>query len=292
MFVSHNFSIPMNTTFITPKPFNPQKIRARKVNLQLSADIPKIWHGNSLIMTHFFNGINLFLPTFELMMFRVMKSQLNNIEDSELKKQICGFIAQEANHSQAHHEYNQILRKQGYKFDKWLKISDFILVEILEKRLGKLVSLATIAGFEHLTTLLAEIILKEDMLESADLRLKELWNWHAAEEIEHSSVAFIYLQKINNSYWLRVLGGILGAVIVVGFIATGMLLLVVQERDFLSWKTLRDLNKLLFTKYKLVPYSLKPFFEYFKLKFSPCNQDVYPLAEKVFGNGWMTLGNG
>ncbi|MEM1003712.1 MAG: metal-dependent hydrolase, partial [Bacteroidota bacterium] len=103
--------------------------------------------------------------------------------------------------------------------------------------------------------------------------------------IEHSSLAFIYLQKINNSYWLRLLGGILGAVIVVGFIAGGMLLLVVQERDFLRWKTLIDLKKLLFTKYKLIPYGLKPFLEYFKFKFRPCSQDVYPLAERVFGNG-------
>ena len=275
----------MNRIFITPKPFNSQKIRPRKVNLQLSADIPKIWHGNSLIVTHFFNGINLFLPSFELMMVRVMKNQLNNIEDSELKKQICGFIAQEANHSQAHHQYNQILRKQGYKVEKWLKFTDLILLEILEKRLGKIVSLATIAGFEHLTTLLAGIVLKVDMLEPADFRMKDLWQWHAAEEIEHSSLAFIYLQKINNSYWLRVLGGILGAVIVVSFIAGGMLLLVIQERDFFSWKTLTDLNKLLFTKYKLIPYGLKPFLEYFQFKFRPCNQDVYPLAERVFGNG-------
>ena len=272
----------MNISLITPKPFNPQKLRARKVNFQLSTDIPKIWHGNSLIMTHFFNAINLFLPAFELMMVRVMKSQLNNIEDSEFKKQICGFIAQEASHSQAHHQYNQILRKQGYKFEKLLKTTDFILTEIVEKPLGKQVSLATIAGFEHLTTLLAEIVLKVDMLEPAEFRMKELWKWHAAEEIEHSSLAFIYLQKINNSYWLRVVGGVVGAAIVVSFIAIGMLLLVLQERYFFSWKTLIDLNKLLFTKYKLIPYSLIPFFEYFNFKFDSCNQDIYPLAEKVF----------
>ncbi|MBE9214115.1 metal-dependent hydrolase [Plectonema cf. radiosum LEGE 06105] len=272
----------MNTTFTTSKPFNPQKIQPRKVDFQFSTEIPKLWHNNSPIMTHFFNGINLFLPTFELFMVRVMKSQLSNIKDSQLKTQICGFISQEANHSQAHHQYNQILREQGYKFETWLKISDFILLEILEKRLGQVVSLATIAGFEHLTTLLAEIILKANMLEPAHSRMRQLWQWHAAEEIEHSSVAFIFLQQVNNSYLLRFIGGLLGAAIVVGFIAVGMLSLVVQERNFISWKTLMDLKKLLFTKYKLVPYGLKTFFQYFKLKFYPCNQDVYTLAEKVF----------
>lgn len=271
----------MNTNVITTKPFNPQKLELRKINLQFSGDIPKLWHGNSLIMTHFFNSINLFLPTFESMMVRVMKSQLSCIRDSELKRQICGFIGQEASHSQAHHKYNQTLREQGYKFETWLKITDFILIEILEKRLGKVVSLATIAGFEHLTTLLAEIVLKANMLEPADSRMRELWEWHAAEEIEHSSLAFVYLQKTNNSYWLRLLGGVLGAAIVVSFIAVGMLLLVVQESDFLHWKTLMDLKKLLFTKYKLIPYGLKPFFEYYKFNFYPCNQDIYPLAEKV-----------
>ena len=108
------------------KPFNPQKIRARKIKFQFSNEIPRLWHDNSLATTHFINAFGLLLPGFEAFMVRVLKTQLSNIKDSELESQIYGFIGQEANHGKAHNQYNQILREQGYKFDTWLKVMDFI----------------------------------------------------------------------------------------------------------------------------------------------------------------------
>ncbi|MBW4636380.1 MAG: metal-dependent hydrolase [Iphinoe sp. HA4291-MV1] len=273
----------MKTNFeaLTLKPFNPQKIQARNINFKFSTEIPRHWHDNSLTTTHFINAIGLFLPSFESFMVRVLKSQLGNIKDSKLENQICGFIGQEANHGKAHHKYNQILQNQGYKFETWLKTMDFILAEIMEKRLGSKICLATIAGFEHLTTLLAGIILKVKMLESADSRIRSLWEWHAVEEIEHSSLALILLQETDNSYWLRAVGGLLGAGLVIGFTTLGMLLLVIQEPGFFSCKTLTDLKQLLFTKYKILPYSWKPILEYFKFNFTPCNEDILLLAENL-----------
>ncbi|WDD30180.1 metal-dependent hydrolase (plasmid) [Nostoc sp. UHCC 0926] len=263
------------------KPFNPQKIQARKIKFQFSNEIPRLWHDNSLATTHFLNAIGLFLPGFEAFMVRGLKTQLSNINDSELESQIYGFIGQEANHGKAHNQYNQILRQQGYKFDTWLKVMDFILKEIIEKRLSSKICLAAIAGFEHLTTLLAGISLKVNLLEVADYRIRPLWEWHAVEEIEHSSLAFNLLQEIDNSYWLRALGGLLGAILVFGFTIFGMLLLFIQERDFFSFKTLIDLQKLLFTKYKLIPYGWKSVFHYFKFDFHPNNQDILLLAENL-----------
>ena len=89
------------------------------------------------------------------------------------------------------------------------------------------------------------------------------------------------MQEIDNSYWLRALGGLLGAIVVFGFTIFGMLLLFIQERDFFSFKTLIDLQKLLFTKYKLIPYGWKSVFHYFKFDFHPNNQDILLLAENL-----------
>ena len=263
------------------KPFNPQKIQARKIDFPLYTDIPKLWHENSVATTHFINSVSLFLPGFESFMVRVLKKHLNHIENPELKRQALGFIGQEANHGAAHYQYNQILRQQGYKFDTWLKIIDYLLIEIVEKRLSHKVCLAIIAGFEHLTTLLSEIVLKFNLLESGDSRMCELWQWHAMEEIEHSSLAFVLLQEINKSYWLRAIGGFLGAAIIYGFIFFGMLVLMLQESECFSWKTLVDLKQLFFTKYKIISYGWKPALEYFKFNFHPCNQDLLPLAENL-----------
>jgi predicted metal-dependent hydrolase len=273
----------MKTNFeaLTLKPFNPRKIQARKINFPLSTDIPKLWHENSVTTTHFINAIGLFLPAFESFMVRVLKRHLNQIENPELKRQILGFIGQETNHGKVHYQYNQILRQQGYKFDTWLKIMDYLLIEIVEKRLSSKVCLAIVAGFEHLTTLLSGISLTVNLLGPSDSRMRELWQWHAVEEIEHSSLAFILLQEVDKSYWLRAIGGLLGAVLIYGFIIVGMLVLMPQEPGCFSWKTLADLKQLLFTKYKLVPYGWKPMLEYFKFNFHPCNQDILPLAENL-----------
>ncbi len=64
-------------------------------------------------------------------------------------------------------------------------------------------SLAVIAGFEHLTSGLAEIALRYDTLINAYCKMKALWEWHAAEQIEHKTLAFDFLQVIDNGYWLR-----------------------------------------------------------------------------------------
>ncbi len=280
--ITKRLAQPENSLPFERRPLNPQQVRSRKTNFQFSAEIPKLWLRDNLIVTHFFNGINLFLPAFEAFMVRVMKAQLKNVDSAELKKQISGFIAQEATHSQAHEQYNQTLREQGYKFDAYLNTVDFVFSQILEKRLGAKVSLAVIAGFEHLTSGLAEIALRYDMLINGDYKMKALWEWHAAEEIEHKTLAFDFLQVIDNGYWLRSLGAVIGAAIVVSGIASGMLLLCVQEPNFFSIQSLVDLKKLLLTEYKLVPRSLSIFWQYFKPTFHPSQRSSDYLGERVF----------
>lgn len=61
-------------------------------------------------------------------------------------------------------------------------------------------NLAIIAGFEHLTTLFAEFALETDFLAEAEPKLRELFEWHGAEEIEHKSVAYDVFQNATDSY--------------------------------------------------------------------------------------------
>jgi predicted metal-dependent hydrolase len=272
-----------NFEALTLKPFNPQKIQARKINFPFSIEIPKLWHENSVATTHFCNSVSLFLPGLESFTVRLLKKHLNQVKDPELKKQTLGFLSQEAIHGAAHEQYNQMLRQQGYKIDTWLKIMDYLLIEIVEKRSSNKVRLAFIAGFEHLTTLLSEIVLKVNLFKSGDCdsRMCELWQWHCMEEIEHSSLAFVLLQEEDKSYWLRAIGGLLGVAIVYGFMFFGMVVLMLQEPECFTWKTLIDLKQLFFTKYKIISYGWKPMLEYYKFNFHPRNQDILSLAENV-----------
>lgn len=149
-------------------------------------------------------------------------------------------------------------------------------------RLGLPLQLAAIAGFEHLTASLSEITLHHNTMAQAHPAMKALWEWHAAEELEHKSIAFDVFQAIEGSYWRRVLGGVLGIAIVVSFMTTGMLLLAAQDPGFLSFKTLSDLNKLLLTEYRLIPRTVRHIVPYFQPKFHPSQRDDHHYGEQIF----------
>lgn len=263
------------------KPLNPNLCEPRKVNFQFH-NIPKLWLNNSSVLTHYFNAMNIFLPAFEAFMVRVMKNQLPRIKNTELEVPIRGFIKQEATHGQTHQKYNKILEAQGYKFNRALKIADFLFTEVLEKYLSPKMCLALIAGFENIATRISYIALKSNVLANAGPTMRLLWEWHSAEEIEHSGLAFKFLIHVDNRYWIRILGGLLGAVMVVGAIIVGMVLLIIQDQSLTSKKTFDDLKKLFFTEYKFFPSIFKDLIPYFKLKFNPQSQDLYKYAEKVF----------
>lgn len=269
------------TSHFELRPLDSHHIYPRKTNFKFSPEIPKLWFRNSSILTHFVNGINLFISDFELFMVRVLKSQFHTISDPVFKQQVRGFIGQESSHSSVHVKYNQTLREQGYQFESFSKILRFVFEKVLPK-LGTNLSLATIAGFEHLTSLLAEITLKYDFFETAHPAMRELWYWHAAEELEHKTMAFDVLQSVDRSYLLRVWGLVLGTAIVSVLTVSGMFLLAFQDSNFFSWKTCADLNNLFFTEYKLLPRSLTRLLVYFQPNFHPSQQDTQQYAAKVF----------
>ncbi|BAZ14982.1 hypothetical protein NIES4071_68520 [Calothrix sp. NIES-4071] len=263
------------------KPLNPGLCEPRKVNFQFN-NIPKLWLNNSSVLTHFFNAMNLFLPAFESFMVRVMKNQLPCIKNTELELPIRGFIKQEATHGQTHQKYNKTLQAQGYKFRTALKITDFFFTEVLEKYLSTTMCLALIAGFENIASIISYVGLKSNMLATADPTMRSLWEWHFAEEIEHSGLALKFLNHLDNRYWMRALGGLLGAAIVVVLLVFGMILLILQDTNFANKKTFDDLRKFLFTEYKFIPLMFKGVIPYFKFKFYPELEDLYQYAEKVF----------
>ncbi|OKH46698.1 hypothetical protein NIES2101_24540 [Calothrix sp. HK-06] len=144
--------------------------------------------------------------------------------------------------------------------------------------------LALIAGFENMTTIISYIVLKSNMLVTANPTMRSLWEWHAAEEIEHSGLAFKFSNYVDNRYWIRILGGLLGTVMVIGAIVVGMALLIMQDQSLTNQKTFDDLRKFLFTEYKFLPLTLKHLTPYFKLEFNPKSEDLYQYGEKVFLN--------
>jgi predicted metal-dependent hydrolase len=206
------------------------------------------------VITHNFNGYNLLFPEFELFFVRSVLYYKNNIEDETLKQQVKGFVGQESMHAKVHEEYFEVLREQGYKIDKFLRLYKRY-ANFIERMAAPKLRIALTAAAEHYTATIAGMLVSSpELLEDVDPIMKKLMVWHSAEEIEHRSVAFEVMQLAGVNYPLRILA----------FLMTSF--------DMLLWSTL---SSLLFLRQDKI--SLFKSFKY-KRQFHKQN----PMANKKF----------
>lgn len=264
------------------RPLNHLDVRPRKTAFSFNDAIPRHWLAGEPCKTHFYNSINLFAVAFEDFMVRVMHAHLAHVDEPELRRQIRGFMGQEATHARAHEKFLHTLRQQGYHIDEHLRRMDYLFSVVLEKKLGTRMSLSSISGFEHLTALLSEITLADGLLRDAEPPMRSLWEWHAAEELEHKALAFDLLQSVSTSYPLRVAGALLGGATAGACLASGMLLLLRQDGELWRRRTLEDFGALLWSRHRMMPLGLSIFLDYLKPGFHPHQRDTLHLARRVF----------
>jgi len=126
------------------------------------------------------------------------------VQDPVLKRQVAGFIGQEAIHGREHRAFNDRLAELGYPvktFERFTKRG----LEIRERLLPPSSNLAATAALEHFTATLAELILSNpearDMI--GNQAVTDLFVWHALEESEHKAVAFDVYKAVGGSERLR-----------------------------------------------------------------------------------------
>jgi len=71
------------------------------------------WHAQGSHVTHFFNALSLLFPAGERFFMDSVRHYRDDIDDPVLKKQVLGFIGQEAMHTREHVEYNDLLQQAG-----------------------------------------------------------------------------------------------------------------------------------------------------------------------------------
>jgi uncharacterized protein len=113
------------------------------------------------------------------------------VQDPVLKRQVAGFIGQEAIHGREHRAFNDRLAELGYPvktFERFTKRG----LEIRERLLPPSSNLAATAALEHFTATLAELLLTDERARAmfGEPAARDLFVWHALEESEHKDVAF------------------------------------------------------------------------------------------------------
>ena len=258
------------------------KIQVRPIHFRFPDTIERYWLGDSAYNTHLLNSLTLLLPDIERYINQTIKQQLPQLTNPQLRQQTRAFIAQEAQHASQHTHFWHNLRQQGYRFEKFVSVAQWIWFDALTPRLSLTLNLAIVAGLEHLTSLMAEIALVENFLDSAEPNLKALFEWHAAEEIEHQAVAFDVLQSATRNYGLRLLGLVISNFLVLALMNWGTVLLLHQDKkrgDRCVWG---DLISFWFIKEKLFFKALASAFRYAKPNFHPTQKDNQHLVAQVF----------
>jgi uncharacterized protein len=146
------------------------------------------WVRGDAHATAFFNALSAVFPHGETFMVRSMIPWAERVPPS-LGREVNAFIEQEAGHSREHIAMNKGLIGAGYDVAPLeRKIKAFVRFFENTSDMTKLTATMCI---EHFTAIVAAEVLKTPShLDGSDAELRELWLWHAVEEVEHKGVAY------------------------------------------------------------------------------------------------------
>ena len=179
-------------------------IKTRRIRFAYAGgSVDRHFMGGDPAMSHVLAVLSSFFPEGEDFFVRSVRNYRDRVTDPELKKQVAGFIGQEAIHGREHRELNRELQSMGYPtwvIDRLTKVGLWGL-----RLLPKPHQLAVTAALEHYTATLAELLMGEERARErlTDPEIRNLLLWHAMEESEHKSVAFDVFQAVNGKRRIR-----------------------------------------------------------------------------------------
>ncbi len=200
----------------TPSAHELHTLTVRRLLVDLSPGFPRHWHGGDAFKTAFFNALSMSFPAGEQFFIDSVRRGVERLPDTLdntlLREVVRGFIGQEATHRRLHGLFNAQLEQQGLvniwagRIEKRAAKERETLFSDPEK--GHLRELAVTAAYEHLTAIFGHLALSHvdedgDFLAGVEEPLKTLWRWHAAEEIEHKSVAYDLYTRLGGTAAMR-----------------------------------------------------------------------------------------
>jgi hypothetical protein len=146
------------------------------------------WMGGDPVGTAFYNALSVTFPRGEAFFVESVRA-FRDGTPPKLAAEINAFIKQEVMHSREHIQFNNRVADAGFDIDPLERD----VIASLEQIKGRpaIVDLAATMALEHFTAILAHQLLANPRhLGPADDQSRELWRWHALEEIEHKGVAY------------------------------------------------------------------------------------------------------
>jgi predicted metal-dependent hydrolase len=260
------------------------KIEVRNLRFPLNPSMPRYWLGGNRVMSLFLDHLSMVFPPGERFFMQSVRTYDTKVKDPQLKEAMRAFHAQEALHGREHASYNELLRGRGYPVDAIDRSAKGIL-GLSERLLPKSWQLAATAALEHFTAMLAQFLLSNDsVLEGAPPEMAAMWRWHAAEENEHSAVAFDVFRVVGGPrayrYFTRVIVMVFTTLFFWLKMVEHQVRMMHADGCLLHGKEWLALGKFAFRKPGVFPLLWRAYFAYFKPSFHPHQLDCSPLLER------------
>jgi predicted metal-dependent hydrolase len=193
---------------VTAQTNNPErKVPTRRISFEESLqDLPKHFAvDGDPILSHVAASLSAVFPDGEDYFVRSVRQFRDQITDPVLKRQVAGFIGQEAMHGREHRAFNDRLDQLGYPTKKVERFTKWGL-ELRERVAPPKANLAATAALEHFTATLAELVLTNEEVRDhfGHDAVRDLFLWHALEESEHKAVAFDVYRAVGGTERMRV----------------------------------------------------------------------------------------
>jgi predicted metal-dependent hydrolase len=193
----------------------PHDITVRKVKFEFPDALDDVLPGDDLVSETYLVAFSLTMPYLEPYLIRTYRSVADDITNPALAADVREFIGQEAQHFQNHRRVNEMIKRQ-------LGPDVATRLQAVEDRLdadyrrfstskSRHFNLVYAEGFEAMTCAMAITSFAEAEAGRSATRpgpWGTLWAWHAAEEIEHRTVAFDVYEHLEGSYPRRVIGSL------------------------------------------------------------------------------------
>lgn len=237
------------------------------------------WFDNHAFKTAWFNAMSITFPLGEKFFIDSVRHFAGQIQDPKLTEDIRGFCGQEGFHRREHQRYNEALcRLRGYD----LQQMEGRLERNIQRSytfMSPLQRLALTASMEHITAIMAESALSDDdpMLGQADSAMRALWQWHAAEEMEHKAVAFDVYRAVGGTEKLRRQAMRQATFFLALDIGLCLLHMLRKDKNLWNLRVWREGWKFLFFKGGILRRVWPAYKEYYREGFHPWDRDTRPL---------------
>lgn len=270
-----------------------------RVNKQKFEDgVPLNWAGRSSLQNHVLNTLSLMFPDGERFFIRSVKHFSDEISDEQFQKDIRTFIGQESQHGRAHERFNDAVSEKAGDMGWFLKLFTVPTFEVLEpflmrfrSKVFKSFALSVTAAAENMTAGFADMLFSSDQLERIrrdDIR--ELFKWHAAEEIEHRDLAYDLFMKVDGSYMMRMAGMSFAYGIIALYVAVGTAYFISRDKNYRLENLAADFIQMLTEEKALGRVYIEGMLDYMRPGFHPSDNPVPAIAEEYLASEMKEVG--